>query len=96
MFTHFAGESGDDLSPVSVSGFGRLGRVGVWGGLTGTSPNIQFFSVLLQMGQWMGDGMVVGALYITHQCHDFLPRLLLPSLLSCSEHDYHSNPSTYM
>lgn len=28
-------ESGDDLNPVSVSGFGRLGGVGVDGGLTG-------------------------------------------------------------
>lgn len=28
-------ESGDDLNPVSASGFGRLGGVGVDGGLTG-------------------------------------------------------------
>lgn len=30
-----SGESGDDLDPASASGFGRLSRVGVDGGLTG-------------------------------------------------------------
>ena len=31
------GESGDDLGPVLVSGFGRLSWVGVDGGLTGSA-----------------------------------------------------------
>ena len=46
------GESGDDLDPVSVSGFGRLGRVGVDGGLTGS------FEYLVSSWAWgiLGDG----------------------------------------
>ena len=44
------GESGDDLGPVSVSGFGRLSWVGVDGGLTG-SGHLCAYEVILVWGE---------------------------------------------